>query len=134
MTLDKHLQSLQRDIYFFTTFTFENWDFTNPITKGIGGSETSQIEMSSRLARRGHNVVSYAPVPWADEFKMHRDVKWISHEKVTFTEKGLWIIYRIPEALDEFSVNQLEEGKEVWFVAQDVFYEAMNEERFSKID
>jgi glycosyltransferase involved in cell wall biosynthesis len=134
MTLEKQIQSLQKDIFFFTTFTFENWDFTNPITKGIGGSETSQIEMSSRLARRGHNVISYAPVPWDDEFKIHRDVKWISHEKVTFTENGLWIIYRIPEALDEFSIDHLKEGKEVWFVAQDVFYEAMNEERFSKID
>lgn len=122
----------QKNIFFYAHHTFEPWDYNNPMIQGIGGSETSQIEMASRLAQRHHNVRSYAPVPWGDDFKMNRNVKWVHHEKATFEEPGIWIIYRCPEVLDRFAA--VHDGQEIWFVAQDTFYEGMTEELASRID
>jgi glycosyltransferase involved in cell wall biosynthesis len=128
----KYPNSIHQNIFFYAHHTFEQWDYSNPTLYGIGGSETSQIEMASRLAQRHHNVVSYAPVGWADEFRMHRNVKWMSYDKADWSQKGLWIIYRCPEALDAF--NESHPGQEVWYVAQDVFYKTLDEDRASKID
>lgn len=35
---------------FYSSVNFEKWDFRNSIRKGIGGSETSHVEMAWRLA------------------------------------------------------------------------------------
>jgi glycosyltransferase involved in cell wall biosynthesis len=120
------------DFFFYAHLTFENWDFSNPVTVGIGGSETSQIEMASRLAARGHKVISYAPVPYKEETVVHRDVKWLFYEKATCSEDGIWIVYRCPEVLDLFELNH--PNQKIWFVAQDTFYSSMTEERAAKID
>jgi glycosyltransferase involved in cell wall biosynthesis len=121
-----------KDIYFYAHHTFEPWDYTNPVIQGIGGSETSQIEMASRLANRHHNVVSYAPVGWTDEYKIHRNVKWMSYEKATFKEPGIWVIYRCPEILETFPIKHPKQ--EIYFVAQDTFYETMTEKLARRID
>jgi len=128
------LNLYKKNFYFYANFTFEFWDYTNPVLVGVGGSETSQIEMSSRLAQRGHNVISYAPVPWFEEDKerINRNVVWKNYLDATFKEDGYWIIYRCPEALDNFDINH--KGKEIYFVAQDVFYSTLTEERAAKID
>jgi glycosyltransferase involved in cell wall biosynthesis len=128
------LNTIPRNIYFYAKESFEKWDYTNPMLIGIGGSEVSQIEMASRLAHRGHNVTSYAPVPW-DGTRINRDASWTNFKNATFTEPGLWIIYRVPEVLDNFILEHLKEkGQEIWLVAQDVFYTEMTEERAAKID
>jgi glycosyltransferase involved in cell wall biosynthesis len=119
------------NIYFYANHTFENWDYTNPTIKGIGGSEISQIEMSSRLAQRGHKVVSYAPVAWPG-VREHRNVNWTSFETATFEEPGLWIMYRCPEELLNFDIAHPEQT--VYFVAQDAFYNTLNEEMALRID
>ena len=51
----------------------EPWDYRN-LEIGIGGSETSAVEMAVRLAARGHEVTSYTrlPVPRGDDF----DDRW----------------------------------------------------------
>jgi glycosyltransferase involved in cell wall biosynthesis len=133
MTLIDYLNTIPKNIYFYANFSFECWDYTNPLIQGIGGSETSQIEMASRLAQRGHNVTSYAPVSWTGT-RINRDAKWTSYENATFKEEGLWIIYRVPEVLDNFDINHKEKGQEIWLVAQDVFYDTLTEERGAKID
>ena len=123
-----------KNFYFYAAHTFEPWDYRNPIEKGIGGSETSQIEMSSRLANRGHRVISYAPIPCDDvnEEREYSNVTWKHFSTATFSEDGYWIIYRDPEALDNF--NNSHNGQEIYFVAQDVFYDKLTEERAAKID
>jgi 2-polyprenyl-3-methyl-5-hydroxy-6-metoxy-1,4-benzoquinol methylase len=127
------IEDRKRNIFFYAHFTFESWDFTNPISKGIGGSEVSQIEMASRLAQRGHNVISYAPLPAGKgAILKHREVTWLHTETCTFKEKGIWIIYRCPEVLDNF--EETHEDQTIWFVAQDTTYATLTEERAKKID
>src|SRR3990167_1047237 len=50
------------DFYFYSPVAFEKWDFRNSIETGIGGSETSHVEMAWRLARRGHKAVTHPPI------------------------------------------------------------------------
>ena len=108
--------------------TFEPWDWTNPALVGIGGSETSHIEMTQRLAARGHRVISYAPVGFegwrADPF----GVIWM-HSKYLDTETApdAWIVYRAPHLVDD-----LPEDAVVWLICQDVDYPKQLTERRAK--
>lgn len=108
---------------FYTNVSFEDWDYDNGIRKGIGGAETSIVEMSWRLAREGHDVTVYAPIkkttksPW-------RGVIWKRYEKATFKEDGIWILYRCPEMIDKFKGRQ-----KPWHLWQDWDYPQMNKTR-----
>jgi glycosyltransferase involved in cell wall biosynthesis len=130
---------------FWSEPTFEHWDWTNPETKGIGGSETSHIEMSNRLADRGHEVWSYAPITKdsTDDVTHIRGrenphgVQWFSSEhyghKAAFhnAKADVWVIYRAPHV-----VELLDENQRAWLVCQDVEYPNMTEahaERFQLI-
>lgn len=110
---------------FFTNIAFEDWDYNNAVKKGIGGSETSIVEMSWRLAREGHDVTVYAPIrkttksPW-------RGVVWKRYEKATFKEDGVWILYRCPEMIDKFKKNK---KQQVWHLWQDWDYPTMTKDR-----
>lgn len=42
--------------------SLEQWDYRSPDTVGIGGSETSVVELSWRLAQRGYGVRVFAPL------------------------------------------------------------------------
>ncbi len=114
------------DFYFYTNIAFEDWDYDNSIKKGIGGSETSIVEMSWRLAARGHNVTVYAPIkkttksPW-------RGVKWIRFEKARFREKGIWILYRCPEMVDRFLPRR--KSQKLWLLWQDWDYPTLTKKR-----
>lgn len=119
------------NIHFYSPINwFEDWDWRNADEKGIGGSETSHIEMAWRLARRGHKVTSYAPIP-SDCPRENRGVVWRHVDYADFTQPGLWIIYRSPKSVDKLNrKDQL-----VWVVCQDVDYPGeWSEERISKID
>lgn len=100
--------------------SFEPWDWTNPDTVGIGGSETSAIEMSQRLARRGHEVVHYAPTPYTEERTDPAGVRYLPafHERMDFeADVDVWIVYRDPEVVDH-----LPEGAIAWLICQDIDY------------
>lgn len=117
---------------FFAHPTFEPWSWDAPMTTGIGGSETSQIEMAQRLAARGHQVVSYAPTPH-EESQEHAGVVWTRCDKVDWTQDDCtWIIYRCPQAVDLLPPNV-----PAWLVCQDVDYPPMltpeRLERFTRI-
>jgi glycosyltransferase involved in cell wall biosynthesis len=110
---------------FISTGTFEPWDWTNPDRQGIGGSETSHIEMAQRLARLGHDVVSLAPTPFTDAVDP-AGVRWFNVElagddfATTIQSDGpvdVWVIYRAPEWID-----RLPEGSTAWLICQDVDY------------
>jgi hypothetical protein len=61
---------------FLSVPTFEPWDWNNPDLVGIGGSETSHIEMSNRLSDRGHEVYSYGPTPFKEPCVNLHNVRW----------------------------------------------------------
>jgi glycosyltransferase involved in cell wall biosynthesis len=104
--------------------TYEPWDFSNPDVKGIGGSETSHIEMARRLARAGHTVTSFAPIA-SDEPVMYEGVEWRTSTHIEFADPAdVWIIYREPELI-EF----IPEGRNVWLVCQDTNYPSLTKER-----
>lgn len=112
---------------------FEPWDWRNPTEKGIGGSETAFAELAWRLARRGHRVTCYAPIPDDCPGKWEETV-WRHYSLCTFTEPGLWVIHRSPGAADLFEKRP---DQEFWMLAQDVLYSegtggAYTEERAAK--
>ncbi len=110
---------------------FEKWDYTTPERTGIGGSETSQIELAWRLARRGHDVVSYAPLR-DDTVPEWRGTVWKNLESVEHQRQGIWFVYRSPECMDMFQKEH--PGQRVYFIAQDVDYPSWNAERWAKVD
>lgn len=112
--------------------TFESWDYRNPDTQGIGGSETSHIEMAQRLAVRGHEVKSYAPVDF-DGVQENEGVLWQKIEDCDYSEEcDVWVIYRAPQLID-----MLPEGATIWLICQDVDYKhrerGLNNDRLTKL-
>lgn len=103
-------------IHFYSPVSFEPWNWENSVTTGIGGAETSVVEMSWRLARRGHDVTVYAPLPErsANEW---RGVKWLPLKACTFSELGLWILYRCPQDVDKFIPKRTDQT--LWLLLQD---------------
>lgn len=115
---------------FLSTPTFEPWDWTNPDIHGIGGSETSHIEMSNRLADRGHAVYSYAPTGFTGPVVNQHNVIWerCDHDPRLWDRKGVWIIYRDPEMVDG-----VQSGNTTWLICQDVDYPGkLTRERVAK--
>ena len=115
----------------YSPVCFEKWDWRNSIEKGIGGSETSHVEMAWRLAARGHEVITYAPIP-DDCPGEWRGTTWKPIGDVDWTLDGVWVLYRCPEALDNFSEDH--EGKTLWLMNQDWHYHTFTPERLAKLD
>jgi len=109
----------------------ENWTYDNPDTKGIGGSETAQIELAWRLARRGHDVVSYGPMPF-DGWQTWRGTRWSHYDNIDYSRSGAWLVYRSPELLDNFYIKHSKQI--IYYIAQDTAYLTATAERYSKID
>lgn len=123
---------MNRRLFIHHQVHFEKWDYDTPLTRGIGGSETSQIELAWRFARRGWEVTSYAPVPWTGP-REWRGTTWRPVEEADFTQEGLWLIYRVPEVLDNFSDPH--PGQRLAVIAQDESFRGRwNAERVSKVD
>ena len=68
-------------IHFYSPNYIENWDFRNTIDIGIGGSETSHVEMAWRFARRGYEVISYSPIN-DDCPRFWKNVEWKHFSKI----------------------------------------------------
>lgn len=120
------------NVIFYHPVHFEKWNPEFPDQRGIGGSETSQIELAWRLAARGHDVISYAPVTddWAG--REHRGVRWEPLEKVDWTRPGVWLLYRCPSALDNFPADH--PVQQLFLISQDESYDSWNESRLDKLD
>lgn len=116
---------------FISTPTFEPWDWSNPDTKGIGGSETSHIEMARRLSELGHSVTSYAPIPSERAVLGPGGVFWhpFEHLQAAFpaTTDNVFVIYRAPELIDF-----VPEGAPCWLICQDVDYHRKGQELTSE--
>lgn len=119
-------------ISFVSSSALESWDWTTPWTTGIGGSETSHIEMVSRLHKRGLNVFSYAPTFHKDQSLVGPSgIPWFHCDLPVPQDKGITIFYRNPDRLDK-----VKSKSEIWwFVAQDLDYGPdLTPERLEKID
>lgn len=118
---------------FQTSIAFEPWFWENSTKKGIGGSETSIVEMSHRLAARGYEVIVYAPIPKGIP-KEWRGTKWFHYDKTDWKLKGTWIIYRVPSAIDNFPPIKERKGQQVWLLMQDWDYPDLTEKRIRNFD
>ena len=104
-------------IHFYSPNRIEPWSWQN-LDIGIGGSETSHIELAWRLAALGHEVMSYTALPDGDAGEW-RSVEWRDLSEADLSEDGLWIIYRQPSALKQFEPTPT---RRAWLVCQDVYY------------
>lgn len=118
-------------VYFLSSNHIEPWDFSNPDKVGIGGSETSHIELCWRLARRGYEVTSYAPLPKRETLGW-RETTWKHYLDCDYSQPGIWIIYRNPEEIDNFTEDH--PGQKLVFMAQDTYYKSATVERYAKLD
>lgn len=107
---------------FYSCRNFEPWDWRSSIEKGIGGSETSHVEMCWRLARRGHECISYVDLPEDQKSgAVWRGTTWYHRSEVDFSLPGIWVIYRAPSIVDEFDPDRTDQVK--WLICQDYDYE-----------
>src|SRR5215472_926872 len=109
---------------------FEPWNWENSIETGIGGSETSVVEMAWRLAAHGHEVIVYAPLPEGSPHTW-RNTTWLPLEETDVTTAGVWVIYREPKLLDDFPEHH--PGQQLWLISQDWAYE-WTEDQLAKLD
>ena len=116
---------------FYSPVCFEKWDWRNSVEKGIGGSETSHVEMAWRLAAKGHEVITYAPIP-DDCPGEWRGTTWKPVEEVDWTLDGIWVLYRCPKEIDRFTDDH--PGKTLWLMNQDWDYSDLTAERTAKLD
>lgn len=104
-------------INFYSPNRIEPWDHRNVYEQGIGGSETSHVEMAVRLAKRGHEVTSYTKLP-NDSYEWS-GVKWLDLDDADLNEDALWIVYRHPETGASLKPT---ENRRYWLVCQDIWY------------
>jgi len=111
---------------------FENWNYDTPDTRGIGNSETAQIQLSRHLAMRGWEVINYAPIPEGTA-EYWQGTRWLPLEKIDYSLDGYWLIWRTPELLDHFPKDH--PGKLLCLVSEDESYGARwTDERIDKLD
>lgn len=121
-------------IHIVSPVHFEDWDWRAADGQGIGGSETTHCEAVKRLAKRGHQVSSYTPIPddcpgeWLGTKWYHlNDIEKHAHEP------GHWLIFRSPAYLDYFKPDH--PGQAIWLWAQDTdYYAAWTPERLATTD
>lgn len=126
-------------LIFHSAKTLENWDFDTPLKTGIGGSETSHVELAKRTGLLNRfPVLSFAPVPEEDQY-VHQVVgktHWFSSldtlnvNKEIGSRAATWLVYRNPA----FFEQDLPVHNVYWFMAQDVGYSNMTEAIAAKID
>jgi hypothetical protein len=118
---------------FYSPIAFEKWDWRNSVEKGIGGSETSHVEMAWRLAARGHEVITYAPIP-KDCPGEWRGTKWYPIEDVDTLLEGVWILYRCPNFVEKFPPIEKRKNQQLWLLMQDWDYPDWTDERIHNTD
>lgn len=119
-------------INFYSGNRIEPWSYRNVFEKGIGGSETSHVEMATRLSRRGHDVWSYTDLPKDEPIDPEfMGVHWRDLSEANLDEDGLWIIYRQPSIGAKITPT---ENRRYWLICQDVFYPDWKSEDVAKFE
>ncbi len=99
------------------------WDHRSPDNEGVAGSETCVIEISRRLAKRGHDVTVFANCP--DDTPEDHGVKWrnyleFAQNPAPRNEPGNWWLCRHPPLADAFAGNR--DDQRLIFRADDLNY------------
>lgn len=87
------------DIVFYIGNAVEPWNPETASKKGIGGSETAVIEMSKRLAGRGHRVRVFGECPGIEG--SFSGVEYIHHGKYGNLDCDVLVTSRRPSAVDD---------------------------------
>lgn len=118
-------------VYVFSPVSYEDWDWRSPWNPGIGGSETSHCEMVSRLAKRGHKVISVAPVPPESHAIVHDGVEWLDVRRMTLPQTPAWVVnYRNPSLF-----NQPKPAGQKWiYMSEDVDAGGWTAEALARLD
>lgn len=106
-------------IHFYSPNRIEPWDYRNVWEVGIGGSETSHVEMATRLAKRGHDVISYTELPEDQVEHDAHGVQWKDLKSANLENDGLWIVYRSPST---GAMCKPTNNRRYWLVCQDIWY------------
>jgi FkbM family methyltransferase len=117
--------------HLYSPVAFEDWDWRS-CDKGIGGSETSHIQMARHLASQGHEVITYAPLP--DDTPSGAEwegTKWYRLDEADWSRPGVWMLYRCPEALDHFDESRADQVR--WLMFQDWDYPSLTPERVGRL-
>lgn len=124
------------NIYLYSPVALEPWDWRNPDTKGIGGSETAHIETAKGLAKRGYTVHSFTHLPPSTKSStdvtfdvVWRDITEVDTALENAPENSVWLVYRDIHIFNK----DLPTNQKYWFIAQDVIYD-FTEEQLAKID
>lgn len=118
------------NIKIYSSIGLEPWKWDNPDLFGIGGSETSHIEMVKRLSARGYPINSFCPMEKGSA-QYHDGAAWWSFDQADPRDdnRHLWIVYRDPKFFD----FEKPRGSRWWFIAQDCDYD-WTPERLEKVD
>ncbi len=123
---------IPKRLLLFHATHFEKWGPRTPDERGIGNSETCQIELAKSFAKRGWEVYSFAPLPDGEE-GLHDGVHWLPLEAAQSNVPGHWIIWRQPEVLDKFALDHPDQ--QVNLLSQDEGYPGRwTDERVAKLD
>lgn len=129
---------------FYSPVNGPPWDYSS-LETGIGGSEAYHLEMATRLARRGHEVISYNDKPNPTAYEIHHGVDWrstqnaaleLSHLRVD-PQPCVWVVQRDPEWLDRVTGTQppASSTRVNWHVYHDVNYQGRDTvERMARYD
>jgi predicted SAM-dependent methyltransferase/glycosyltransferase involved in cell wall biosynthesis len=126
-------------LFFYHYIHFRKWDARTPDVLGIGMSECQNIQIAERLAKRGFDVTSYAPLPDDIPEEVYKGVTWKRIEmgedgkptNVDWTQKGVWFLYRDPTLFDHFPEEH--PGQTLISVSQDEYYH-FNEQQTKTMD
>jgi len=102
--LVERVESTKLKIVFYVGSGPEPWNPMTMKSKGIGGSETAVVEMSTRLAALGHSVSVYSDCPGIEG--IFDDVEWLHYSKYKNIICDVLVTSRRPRAVDdEFNVK-----------------------------
>jgi len=116
-------------VCFYSPICLEPWDFNTPNTTGIGGSETSHIELAKRFALSGYETTSFNSIETIT--KSPEGVIYYPLSDFRLESSTHYFVYRDPQFFDNESLAGL--NNKYYFIAQDVDYD-WNPTRLSRID
>ena len=105
------------------------WNWRKP----PGGSETVVVQLSRRLAQRGHSCRVYAPMNQSHDHD--GPVEWRDLVLTNWKRDGAWYLHRCPEALDNFDWSTVRGNDQPLFLwCDDIDYaNDLDEDRASKL-
>lgn len=96
-----------------------------------GGSEACHIQMSRELAKLGHEVISYAPIPPEKQNTMVDGAQWLNCDSI-YPYEGIWVFFRTLTPLDQ--MEKTDKMKVCVFLHDVAINEEWSHERVDKID